>query len=493
VCGLSGIFGTITFKEESVFKDMLAFNIVRGKDSTGAASIERHTGEVDWFKMVGTAWDLMDAKRFDKLMGGFHSMLIGHNRAATRGAVSSRNAHPFDFNNIIGMHNGTISYTSKSGLPDSTKFDTDSETVMNAFDIGDPIRVIEDKLTERSDAYAFVWYDRRTKQLNLIRNSERPLYYVMSEDNKTLFFMSEAEMLWSSVSRNKVKMGKVMLLPENTLMAWTLPKYDSVFEEPARTKVVQNIKETNYYSGNNNNHKGEVWSSGRGWHNKHDDKPVPYDPHTGELLERGSLRPNAVCLLPQDKVGSGTDGATLPPAVVKPTTDKEKVVNLHDRIKSAQGRLQPRIGPGLKEKDGPFRGLTPWLVTGAYRVYYNQDENYWVEATWETSKWMRKTSKLAPIGLSYPKMDINARHEFLHVGKKKRKKIYYRGYGGKTLERDQFEQYMSFGCASCNRRPEWGNYVQFLNIDHDFLCEFCCLDKPLLQQWLDASVNIARA
>src|SRR6056297_646133 len=119
MCGLVGMFGNIQGKPlYKSFRDMLFMDAVRGKDSTGIALVNS-----DWepfvLKAVGTPNRLIQSPQEMKKHAKFldqtglpaaesHRVLLGHNRAATLGEVDWKNAHPFDFPELIGAHNGTL-------------------------------------------------------------------------------------------------------------------------------------------------------------------------------------------------------------------------------------------------------------------------------------------------------------------------------------------------------------------------------------------------
>lgn len=120
MCGLSGAFGALTFKEEKAVKDLLIFNQVRGEDSTGVASVSRHlvNGQHDILlaKETGPPVYLFDTHRFTKVFGRNNSAYISHNRYKTQGDISRKNAHPFLFDDIVGAHNGTIDWQNKARM-----------------------------------------------------------------------------------------------------------------------------------------------------------------------------------------------------------------------------------------------------------------------------------------------------------------------------------------------------------------------------------------
>ena len=80
-------------------RQALIIDTLRGEDSTGMFFVPHTTreGEVaDWVKKVGDGYSFVEdelyAERMRKLAD--YKYLVGHNRAATQGAVNVENAHP---------------------------------------------------------------------------------------------------------------------------------------------------------------------------------------------------------------------------------------------------------------------------------------------------------------------------------------------------------------------------------------------------------------
>lgn len=206
MCGLVGVAGTLEGKHERAFETLLALDTFRGVHSTGLFRVKRYLNEeVDLLKEVGTPWEgLFRLKEYKGFYTPWSKILAGHNRAATIGEVTKENAHPFQIGKIVGMHNGTL--RDQSLLDDHKDFEVDSENIIHCIDkIG-----AEETIAKLHGAYALVWYNMEEKQLNFIRNHERPLKYVFSEDGKALFWASEEWMLTGALARCGIKSGEIM-------------------------------------------------------------------------------------------------------------------------------------------------------------------------------------------------------------------------------------------------------------------------------------------
>lgn len=250
MCGLVGLAANdINIRIKDTFRDMLIMDSVRGVHGTGVAGIDRHN-TVEVAKRAGHVFDLLDHKSFDRAVTLSKHVLIGHNRHATRGAHTHYNAHPFGFKNIVGAHNGTVPYQTAAKLPGAQYYDTDSEAIIDAMDVllgkgAKPEEAVKEVLSSLDGAWALTMFFRQTKQVGLIRNTERPLYYCYAEDRSLLFWASEAWILYSAIARNNLKIDedetskiKVFALPEDSLLLWDLPKTNTEkFGIPYRTKI----------------------------------------------------------------------------------------------------------------------------------------------------------------------------------------------------------------------------------------------------------------
>lgn len=207
MCGLVGIAGDLAFKDEIVMKRMFLADFFRGQDSTGLAAV-RTAGNVLIAKVASHPIDLFDMTRFKTaLTGSTSKVFIGHNRAATRGATSSFNAHPFTYEHITGAHNGTLTTASHKALEDAIgeKFDVDSQALFKAIavlGIKEAISLCEVGRTSTDGAWALTWYDSKEDSLNFLRNKHRPLWHAFDKDGKRVLWASEWPMISASVKLN---------------------------------------------------------------------------------------------------------------------------------------------------------------------------------------------------------------------------------------------------------------------------------------------------
>lgn len=208
MCGLVGMAGDLGYNDELFMKRLLLLDFFRGTDSTGLAAI-RTNGTTSLVKAAVNPITMFDMKSFVKTLNGYQSTaFIGHNRAATLGAVNDANAHPYQFGDITGAHNGTLDKPSweRLELEAGEETNTDSAAVfacINTIGVKDTIPLMEKGNNWSSGAWALTWYDKVTNTMNFIRNEHRPLWYAFNKKMNKVYWASEWEMLESANSLTK--------------------------------------------------------------------------------------------------------------------------------------------------------------------------------------------------------------------------------------------------------------------------------------------------
>ena len=194
MCGIVAVFGRVGLIEEKIFCDMLQVDVLRGNDSTGIAAI-RLDGSAKVVKDTVLPTEFLMREHVGKLFNKINQAYIGHNRSATKGKITAKNAHPFVAGHITGVHNGTL--ISEKGLVNANGFGTDSEAIF------DHIRQkgTADAWKHLDGPAALVWWDAKDKSFNLIRNVRRPLHFAYTTDKATLFVASEGWMIEGCIAR----------------------------------------------------------------------------------------------------------------------------------------------------------------------------------------------------------------------------------------------------------------------------------------------------
>lgn len=179
------------------FSTMLFVDQLRGPDSTGVFLVN-NLGNVEIAKSAQNATDYLGeaawkSLRMDAIRNGW--AMVGHNRKATRGEINDKNAHPFWVDDkLVLVHNG--SYFGDHKHHKDTE--VDSEAIAHALaEGGDDV---EKTLQSINAAYALIWYDVESKTLRVIRNNQRPLFWMETAD--AYYFCSETDFLNFAAARH---------------------------------------------------------------------------------------------------------------------------------------------------------------------------------------------------------------------------------------------------------------------------------------------------
>lgn len=273
MCGLTGVAGDITYKEIDAFKQLLYISSLRGWDSTGVAVLTRQGGKSlssTVVRSLGPSHNLLDSKHFDKAMALTNKkVLMGHCRAATVGSVRVSNAHPFEFDNYVGAHNGTLDYSARRGLEDHLYYDTDSEALIANIDS----KGVPDVIRDMEGAWALSLANKENGTLEFIRNNKRDLCFCFNKSGQALFWASEADFLRFVLRRNDIEIQdqKVFRFTEDVHYIYKIPLNTGKFEVPERHKSEgrkalfspfhRSTRSQNFgagnrtFGGNDNNHR----------------------------------------------------------------------------------------------------------------------------------------------------------------------------------------------------------------------------------------------
>lgn len=435
-------------------------------------------------KDVGPPYFLFDTKAFDKCFFGMNQVYIGHNRSKTTGDSTRKCAHPFMFDDVLGAHNGTIDFQNKNRMEKGSDFKTDSEAIFHNIQchgIGDTIGRIE-----ASEAYALTWYDKRDNTMNVIRNKERPLWYIYTKNRRCMFWASEYEILMAGTGREDYHLDmaeKPYTVTPDTHYKWTIPSSCMTeLPEPERNKL-ENFKKIHYVSSvfRGGYHQGK---KDQGTVDKSTDTMFNYGngygyEHYGTDAESDlyhDIQSQTHKKLDEEKtiLGTITDGIAAIKESLSPGStrvDETKVMTPEDVMKKMKYEKQKTTeATGVPEEKFPLK-----YKSSSMMVHLDKGTGNWHTYRWNKSRgeWDRYISANPPGDLPYSILDIEARHQFKHEGKGKHKKVFYKGFRGSLLNQDQFKKFMDLGCLQCDRNPEWGNDVTFLDDNHTFLCEWC--------------------
>lgn len=214
MCGLVlvGSLAEMASQEQSLFEDLLFMDTIRGVHATGVIagynfpapsnesySLVAKTDKSAPLFLMSNEYKSISSQEYTTAYNTKGNkrphFMVGHNRHATRGAKTAKNAHPFVHGNITLAHNGTLS--NQHHLPESHKFEVDSENICYSIDAIGAAETIQ----KLEGAYTLIWHDQKEKTVNIIRNEERP-FHLAKSDRGTWFGASEEAMLMWILTRD---------------------------------------------------------------------------------------------------------------------------------------------------------------------------------------------------------------------------------------------------------------------------------------------------
>lgn len=197
----------------------------RGRDGAGVVAVD-NIGNVELAKAALTVDAMIQTKEYQAVSKSAWTngwAMFGHNRAATRGEVNDANSHPFVVDDkIVLVHNGTFMGDHKK----LKETEVDSEAIAHALVDHDTVELA---LREVNAAYALIWYDVDKKVIQVIRNSQRPLWY-METDNMYIYASEESFLNFVKEKFRLVCRAKPFEIEEGALNSYTLVDKKTEFE-----------------------------------------------------------------------------------------------------------------------------------------------------------------------------------------------------------------------------------------------------------------------
>lgn len=268
MCGHFGMMGLGVLQDDINFiRDLAYVSGLRGMDGAGVCqgSASRYT-KLDYFveKSDYCIPDFLwfcefgqkpNKRVLNKISDNF---FIGHVRAATVGKICDRNSHPFDFNNIVGAHNGTLyeeKYLQKNKK--KTQEITDSELMFIDMDNRGIIPVLSD--LKPQSAYAVVILDKKTGEISFARNKHRDLVFAINDKRSVMYWASEPYMLRLCAERRKISLFENRIFRFSENMLYSIHPLDvragqTINWDKTRIKVQEEekVKEEKQKGGKNN-------------------------------------------------------------------------------------------------------------------------------------------------------------------------------------------------------------------------------------------------
>lgn len=225
---MCGIFGYVTKKPSHKFSAVMAQGLhadtVRGQCGTGIYAYSRKDHEYEVFKRALAGPDFVNTSQFERYNSRVadFNVAIGHNRASTIGGAADKNCHPFVFDNIALVHNGTLRNYHK--LVKEPKW---HHAVDSAYAAKGMAEQGEKETLELAEGYfVFVWHNSSANTFNIARNNNRDIWWITNKEEDTLFYASEYLMLHWILARNGIEVNAKHYrnANEHTWYTWDLDK-----------------------------------------------------------------------------------------------------------------------------------------------------------------------------------------------------------------------------------------------------------------------------
>lgn len=488
MCGLVGVVGNLTSNDKKAFNFMLGIDSCRGEDSAGVArapALLKDRKNVEIVKAIGDGYDLRKVKEYfnndkNKEIAGDWAFLMGHNRFATVGSVTDRNAHPFKCGDIYGAQNGTLPDYWRKKLYQHDLFQTDTEALFHNISLFG----VEDVIPRIDGAWALTWYDAFDDTFHILRNKERPLCFAWKKNGQVLYYASEPWMIYAAAEKFGIALENdlVYWFAENThyqweigsvymfdrkrqssseLKGWALAPHSHVSTSNNRGSSASTSSTSSVQSANQNASGGSatanIFASSS-------------NPETGKLSDD----PMQKASYWQAKIG------TFKEFVMSPTIFTDEQRKTHMKGFTVDGHIEIRFYPSstidleavLGNKDVQTYAVKIKRVklrSNGKSFYLLPDNDTIMEATYKGNEFRKGD---APVDTKIDD-DIPFNEDLFTIN-------------GVPVSEKEWEDRVSCGCAWCSYVPpeSEAGALTWLRGGHDFLCE-ACSESPDIRQYVN--------
>jgi hypothetical protein len=264
MCGIVGVIGVANSANR---RDVVNFlgqactvGTLRGDDSTGIFQVDKRG--VIYISKVPISGRLASETRGIALTiqdTDVSQATIMHHRAATKGAITYDNCHPFEHVDedkyVCGVHNGTM--RKWNNREDGNNFDVDSDWLYYSIMKNGAAKA----LSECDGSYALVWTER-DDHIYIAANAERSLHWAKVRGDNVILVASEAAMLYWLASRNNLDIEDIQKPAINTIYKISTKDVSNITTIPipvvSKAWGFGNETYKDYYKST----KGKDWSLG---------------------------------------------------------------------------------------------------------------------------------------------------------------------------------------------------------------------------------------
>lgn len=435
MCGIVGVFTTRPSRElRQMFKRMLAYDSVRGTNSTGVFTVNADGTHPDLHKTVLPGYSYIVDKTAQEILNNPKAgLLLGHNRASTRGSAKPANAHPFwiqgEEGDIVLVHNGTL-YNYRE-LPAAGDFEVDSEAIANSI----CVQGLAKTLDAITGSYALVWYDLRAKTLNFYRETARPMH-LLSMDKQTLVFSSQVDIAMAAAAAEGLELKYIGEVEpwHHHVFQWDNPTRFTKTEVDARERQV-----TGRFTGR----------------------------FPGRFIEdQGSNYSPAKAARTSNAQG-GSEGkvvASVPPGTVKALTSTPRTMTargaIWERFKSKEVEfLVCDVKPSRRGRSNEVSGV---MMSDPFYTVIGYDSDHIIKDGDIVKGTVSSMGPGTTVELYVVKMKVANRKD---DGNK------FVGPGGIILTEERWHKYTKNGCMGCKTRLMPGDRIHWWNLDP--VCDDC--------------------